>query len=262
MCSQLGEPNAFKCYSGTRRKHTCNRWNESRETSRDWVHSSFDRRLSIATQQRHFTASSNFFPLIQHLAMTMEPLSPIYPQNEDIYRPSNQEPNAQPPKPERSAPAMYPSFPSPSHQEASTSSDPSVANDYTSTSDWQHSSYAQLYSPTREEIEKHPIRQRLSQVRDDIVSALGSGSAPTEGFQKKTALLFDNSSRQAAEGSERLFDAMAEVPNVKEGDKGMFVLFRLALATSMADWRWLCAQARRISFLFMPEVTTPVLRVA
>ena len=142
----------------------------------------------------------------------MEPLSPTYPNVDDVGA-SHQETNAQPLETERSATAMYPSFTSPSHR-ASTSSDPSVGE----TSHQLHPSHYQLYSPTRFELESHPVRQRLSEV---IVTGLGS--APEDPHQAQ----FD-SSRQAQQGSERLFDAMAEAPTVKEGDKGEFALWMLA----------------------------------
>ena len=141
----------------------------------------------------------------------MEPLSPIYLRIDDVW-PSNQEFNAQTLETERSA---FPSSPraSPSHRGAS--GDLSAGG----TSHFTHQS-TQLYSPTKEEIEKHPIRQRLSDVRDHI--ATGLGTAPEDPHQ----VFFDNhaSSRQAQEGSERLFDAMSDTNNIKEGDQGMFAL--------------------------------------
>lgn len=77
----------------------------------------------------------------------------------------------------------------------------------------------QLYSPTRQEIESHPIRQRLSITRDDIVTGLGTAPEESQDLFDSTS---QTNSRQAQEGSERLFDAMSEAPNVKEGDEGMF----------------------------------------
>ena len=88
-----------------------------------------------------------------------------------------------------------------------------------------------LYSPTRAEIESHPIRQRLSLGRDEI--ATGYGSAP-EATSENGSETFETGlleSRQAQEGSHRLFDAMSsEAPAVKEGDAGTFVLCPLGAA--------------------------------
>jgi hypothetical protein len=82
-----------------------------------------------------------------------------------------------------------------------------------------------LYSPTRAEIESHPIRQRLSLGRDEI--ATGYGTAPEAISENRIAPLEPGllDSRQAQEGSNQLFDAMSsEAPAVKEGDAGTFIL--------------------------------------
>jgi hypothetical protein len=82
-----------------------------------------------------------------------------------------------------------------------------------------------LYSPTRAEIESHPIRQRLSLGREEIATGYGTAPEATSenGSEPLETGLLD--SRQAQEGSERLFDAMnSEAPAVKEGDAGTSVV--------------------------------------
>jgi hypothetical protein len=95
-----------------------------------------------------------------------------------------------------------------------------------------------LYSPTRAEIESHPIRQRLSLGRDEI--ATGYGTAPEATSKNRIAPLEPGllDSRQAQEGSNRLFDAMSsEAPAVKEGDAGTFILRPLGAALGRCDGR-------------------------
>jgi hypothetical protein len=84
----------------------------------------------------------------------------------------------------------------------------------------------QLYSPTKEEIESHPIRQRLSLSRDQISSGLGT-ALPTceEGYIASTEDL-----RQASEGcsKRRLPDEgdMADTTEPQKGDEGVYMRFR------------------------------------
>lgn len=89
-----------------------------------------------------------------------------------------------------------------------------------------------LYSPTRAEIEEHPIRQRLSLERDEVVTGYGTAREATSETSETAGevgeVLLGDNNRQAHEGSERFLDAMSsEASNVKEGDAGecVFVLF-------------------------------------
>jgi hypothetical protein len=82
------------------------------------------------------------------------------------------------------------------------------------------------YSPTHAEIELHPIRQRRSLGRDQILT--GYGSAPEATSETR---LDESKSRQlewdqAQEGTEWLFDAMSsEAMNVQKGDAGGYIPF-------------------------------------
>lgn len=88
----------------------------------------------------------------------------------------------------------------------------------------------QLYSPTKHEIDSHPIRQRLSTVRDDISTTLGS--APAADDEKDES----RQDPQLSQPNNPLPRAMADT-QVKEGDQGMFALFhqlmRLSCSTLM-----------------------------
>lgn len=82
-----------------------------------------------------------------------------------------------------------------------------------------------LYSPTRAEIESHPIRQRLSLGRDEIVTGYGTAQEATSETAGPGSASAELELSQAQEGSERLQDAMSsEAPAVQPGDAGEFVL--------------------------------------
>ena len=77
------------------------------------------------------------------------------------------------------------------------------------------------YSPNRAEIESHPIRQRLSLVRDEILTGYGSAPEATSETREDERKSRVSEFSQAQEGSERLFDAMSsEAQNVQVGDAG------------------------------------------
>jgi hypothetical protein len=99
-----------------------------------------------------------------------------------------------------------------------------------------------LYSPTRAEIESHPIRQRLSTSRDGIVTGYGSASEPPEqDFSKETSeeRSLAREQKQAQEGSETLFDAMSsEAPAPQVGDAGMYISCALDAALGRWGVRW------------------------
>jgi hypothetical protein len=82
----------------------------------------------------------------------------------------------------------------------------------------------QLYSPTKEEIESHPIRQRLSLSRDQISSGLGTALPTCEDEFVAEDL------RQASEGcsKRRLPDEgdMADTTEPQKGDEGACMRFR------------------------------------
>lgn len=86
----------------------------------------------------------------------------------------------------------------------------------------------QLYSPTKAEIESHPIRQRLSIVQDNSDTAIGAAHPDSP-----SPLEESNSLRQVEEGSERPETvAMSDAP--KEGDQGMCATHHCYCATSIA----------------------------
>ena len=80
------------------------------------------------------------------------------------------------------------------------------------------------YSPTRAEIESHPIRQRLSLGRDEILTGYGSAPEATSETREDEPKSRVSEFSQAQEGSERLFDAMSsEAQNVQVGDAGRYI---------------------------------------
>ena len=146
---------------------------------------------------------------LQHSLPTMDPIMPIYPH---LDRYEKQESSGVAVGQEAATSAEN-AFPSPHDGPASP-----VAPSFGGTSHPLPPRPTQLYSPTQHEIESHPIRQRLSLTRDDIATGLGfAPEEPRELFESTSQT--NSNSRQAQEGSARLFDTMAEV---QEGDKGMF----------------------------------------
>lgn len=75
----------------------------------------------------------------------------------------------------------------------------------------------QLYSPTKAEIDAHPIRQRLSVVRDDIVTGYGSAPEPPPITKQSRQEPVAAPAPQPAST-----DAMAD-KEIKEGDDGMLM---------------------------------------
>ena len=142
----------------------------------------------------------------------MDPIPAIYPPT-DSCNPHDQEtstvPNSQPinsARPAAATPAT--TFPSPNDAPSSRTSDLDLSH--------QRRSSPPLYSPTRAEIEAHPIRQRLSTTRDDFAATWGNAREDPHTFHQFDRSASEQRQAQEEELESSVPDAMADTSTTGE----------------------------------------------
>ncbi len=135
----------------------------------------------------------------------MDPVSPIYPPEPPVYQ------QAPDPGPELRTDEANPGLPANSSSTAVTSPLP----------------VHRLYSPSKHEIDTHPIVQRLSLSRDHITTGLSATRHENDDDTTAPDTALPDNLRQAEQGDEQEVkeDAMADTNNIEKGDEGTSLCF-------------------------------------
>ena len=112
-----------------------------------------------------------------------------------------------------------------------------------------------LYSPTRSELESHPIRQRLSEVRDDILPDLNTAPEVPHIFNHWERATAPEEPRLARDVKSSVAETEIMAEPVKEGDNGEYTGV-LRFSVSLALLRLVCAQACCFLRFLLPQANS------